>query len=63
MKQIFSDVIKIVVRYGQVDYAKTAEIAESAEIFLSLSNQIFTPPPPPPPPPPESTESAEIFKS
>ena len=55
MKQIFSDAIKIVVRYGQVDYAKTAEIAESAEIFLSLSNQIFTPP--------ESTELAEIFKS
>ena len=29
-------------KIGQVYYVETAEIAESAEIFLSLSNQIFT---------------------
>ena len=28
--------------YGQVDFAETAKIAESAEIFLFLPNQIFT---------------------
>ena len=27
---------------GKVDYAKTAEIAESAKILLSLPNQTFT---------------------
>ena len=29
-------------KIGEVYYVETAEIAESAEIFLSLSNQIFT---------------------
>ena len=29
-------------KIGQVYYVEIAEIAESAEIFLSLSNQIFT---------------------
>ena len=29
-------------KIGQVYYVETAEIAESAEIFLSLSKQIFT---------------------
>ena len=30
------------VHLGQVDYAETAEIVESAESLLSLPNQIFT---------------------